>query len=104
LKKFFQKPGTICRYQQSLLKKTVTQVLCFEEGLRVKEGLTCREKEILILRAAGYARKDIAEELGVALSTVKTHLVNIHRKLEVDTQAALINKALKMGIQPAAEK
>jgi len=62
------------------------------------ERLTCREKEILLLRVNGYTRTDIAEELRITVSTVKTHLESIHRKLEVSNQAGLVNKAFELGI------
>jgi two-component system, NarL family, response regulator LiaR len=55
------------------------------------EPLTERETEVLKLIAHGKANKQIARELFVAISTVKTHVNNLYRKLEVSsrTQAAL---------------
>lgn len=67
------------------------------------ERLTCREKEILLLRVTGYTRPDIAEELGITVSTVKTHLESIHRKLAVSNQVGLVNKAFELGIMKATE-
>ena len=67
------------------------------------ERLTCREMEILLLRVNGYTRKDIAEELRITVSTVKTHLESIHRKLEVSNQAGLVNKAFELGVVKANE-
>jgi LuxR family transcriptional regulator, positive regulator of biofilm formation len=54
-------------------------------------NLTLREKEILILMTAGYSNKGIAGELCISGHTVKTHVYNIYRKLDVDNrfQAAL---------------
>jgi DNA-binding CsgD family transcriptional regulator len=43
--------------------------------------LTNRELEILILVAQGRNRKAIAESLHVTMSTVKTHLLSLYRKL-----------------------
>jgi LuxR family transcriptional regulator, positive regulator of biofilm formation len=45
--------------------------------------LTVREKEILIAIAAGAGNSDIAEELCISLHTVKAHLYNVYRKIEV---------------------
>lgn len=54
-------------------------------------NLTLREKEILILMASGFSNKGIAGELCISGHTVKTHVYNIYRKLNVDSrfQAAL---------------
>ncbi|MET3576608.1 response regulator [Bhargavaea ullalensis] len=55
------------------------------------EDLTAREMEILLLIAKGKTNQDIADELFIALKTVKTHVSNLLSKLEVDdrTQAAV---------------
>ncbi|MDR2587508.1 MAG: helix-turn-helix transcriptional regulator [Coriobacteriales bacterium] len=48
--------------------------------------LTNRELEILILVAQGASRKAIAASLHVSLSTVKTHLLSLYRKLGLHTR------------------
>ena len=50
-----------------------------------------REIEVLELIAKGMANKDIAHTLFISEKTVKNHVTNIFRKLNVDdrTQAAL---------------
>lgn len=55
------------------------------------EQLTEREHEILLLMAQGKTNQDIADELFIALKTVKTHVSNILSKLEVQdrTQAVV---------------
>lgn len=47
------------------------------------ELLTKREKEILELVAKEYQNKDIAQELHLGVSTIKTHLSKIYQKLGV---------------------
>lgn len=53
--------------------------------------LTEREMEILLLMASGYSNQEIADELFIALKTVKTHVSNLLAKLEVHdrTQAVI---------------
>jgi DNA-binding NarL/FixJ family response regulator len=55
-----------------------------------KAQLTAREKEILQLIAQGYANKEIASQIDVGVSTVRTHVEHIYEKLHVHcrTQAA----------------
>jgi len=59
------------------------------------EVLTPREKEILKLIATGASNKEIAERLYLSLGTVKNHVTNILRRLELRdrTQAALFASA-----------
>ncbi|EEL51485.1 hypothetical protein bcere0022_11730 [Bacillus cereus Rock3-44] len=55
------------------------------------EDLTEREFEILMLIAEGKSNQEIADELFIALKTVKTHVSNILNKLNVSdrTQAVI---------------
>ena len=52
--------------------------------------LTDRELEVIQLIAKGYANKEIASQLGVAVSTIRRHIENIYSKLHVHcrTEAA----------------
>jgi DNA-binding NarL/FixJ family response regulator len=75
--------GQIARRVIEAFRKPAPKVL--------KEAqLTTREKEILHLIAKGYANKEIASQLEVAVSTVRTHIEHIYEKLHVHcrTQAA----------------
>ncbi|MBF6634425.1 MAG: response regulator transcription factor [Planococcus sp. (in: Bacteria)] len=55
------------------------------------DDLTEREMEILLLLAGGLTNQEIADQLFIALKTVKTHVSNILAKLEVHdrTQAVI---------------
>ncbi|MGE6413369.1 response regulator [Planococcus kocurii] len=55
------------------------------------DALTEREMEILLLLADGLTNQEIADQLFIALKTVKTHVSNILAKLEVHdrTQAVI---------------
>jgi two-component system, NarL family, response regulator LiaR len=67
------------------------------------EALTGRETEVLKLLARGKADKQIARELFIGESTVKSHVHSILAKLNVRsrTQAALY--AVRVGLVPAEE-
>lgn len=63
------------------------------------DELTNREREILAYIAAGESNKQIARSLDVAENTVKVHVQNVLKKLEVNSrvQAAVI--AVQFNIQ-----
>lgn len=52
--------------------------------------LTAREWQVAELLRAGRSNKDIARQLDVGLSTVKTHLINLFRKLGVSNRTELV--------------
>ena len=63
--------------------------------------LTTREVEILQLVAAGRTNVDVARKLWVTEQTVKFHLRNIYRKLDVANRLAAASFAHANGIQAA---
>ena len=60
------------------------------ETFRTRYGITDREREIILKVIQGKSNADIAGELFISLGTVKTHLHNIYRKLEVDSRYDLL--------------
>ncbi len=62
--------------------------------------LTRREREILACVARGMSNKEVAKSLFLSVETVKVHVRNVLKKLDVDhrTHAAVI--ALKLGLIP----
>ncbi len=62
-----------------------------------RSPLSARETDVLRVLAEGKVYKVIALELGVASSTVRTHLHNIYRKLGVDDRAQAVLRATEMG-------
>jgi NarL family two-component system response regulator YdfI len=90
---------------QTLLKPEIIQQLLTppldqEKILSSKEqtDLTDRELEVLNLVALGYTSKQVAIHLGITERTVKAHLTSIYQKLMVDSRAAAVAKAMKIGI------
>jgi NarL family two-component system response regulator LiaR len=62
------------------------------------EELTSRELEILLLMAEGKTNQDIADELFIALKTVKTHVSNILSKLNVQDRTQAVIYAFKHSL------
>jgi len=57
------------------------------------EGLTDREKQILCCLGSGLSLQDISENLGISRQTVRVHLGNAMRKLNMNTREAVIHYA-----------
>ncbi len=58
------------------------------------EQLTRREHEILALLAKGFLYKEIADQLGITLSTVRAHLHTVYEKLHVQSRTEAVVKFL----------
>ena len=62
------------------------------------DELTAREIEVLRLIASGNANKQIADQLSIGETTVKTHVTNILSKLGASDRAHAVTIGLKRGI------
>ena len=63
-----------------------------------RPALTQREQEILKLIAAGKSLPEIAKELYLSLTTVKTHVQHLYEKLGVSDRAAAVASAMRRGL------
>ncbi|HBG17022.1 MAG TPA: DNA-binding response regulator [Firmicutes bacterium] len=59
------------------------------------EQLTVKEKEVLALLIQGRSNKEMAGELWVSDTTIKSHVSSILRKLEVNDRTQAVIKAMK---------
>jgi DNA-binding NarL/FixJ family response regulator len=66
--------------------------------------LTRRENEIMALLATGVSNEDMAEKLCISLYTVKTHLYNIFKKIDVDNRLQAVLWAGKNMAQEEAQR
>lgn len=66
-------------------------------ALPEEEGLTSREREVLLLIAEGKSNKDISEELFISIKTVKTHVSNLLMKCELEDRTQLAIFAHRKG-------
>jgi LuxR family maltose regulon positive regulatory protein len=62
------------------------------------EPLTPREREVLQLIAAGHSNPEIAEQLVIAVTTVKTHVKNIYGKLQVTNRFQAVARAQDLNL------
>jgi putative nucleotidyltransferase with HDIG domain len=68
-----------------------------QRGRAEPSPLSKRETAALRLLAEGKRYKQIAAELGLAPSTIRTHLHNVYAKLEVDDRAQAVLRATEMA-------
>ena len=59
--------------------------------------LTEREKEVLFLLVTGLPNKSLAKKLFVSDATIKTHTLNIYKKMDVVNRTSAILKAMEWG-------
>jgi two-component system nitrate/nitrite response regulator NarL len=60
--------------------------------------LSARELEVLRAFANGLSIPDLAAQLFLAPSTIKTHTQRLYEKLEVSDRAAAVAKAMRLGL------
>lgn len=91
-----------------VMSSDVSQALT--RGLRQRsaqgadEGLTEREKEVLLLIAEGRSNREIADELHISIKTVKTHVSNLLMKCELEDRTQLAVYAHRKGWVKSAGK
>jgi len=68
-------------------------VQCFQRSEQVPPtiaNLSQREREVLGLAARGFAFKEVADALGISVTTVGTHIRRIYEKLHVHSRAQAV--------------
>jgi LuxR family transcriptional regulator, maltose regulon positive regulatory protein len=86
------------RYLAMLLAAVAKEVRTPPAGEQLTELLSERELEVLAHIAAGESNQEIAGTLFVSTSTVKTHINNLYRKLNVSSRTQAVARAREMGI------
>jgi LuxR family maltose regulon positive regulatory protein len=64
----------------------------------LRESLSGREREVLQLMSEGCSNPDIADRLVIGKGTVKTHTLNIYRKLGVNNRTQAVVRARELGL------
>jgi len=70
------------------------------EGGAPLEGISPREREVFALLLDGLPNKLIAQRLGISEKTVKTHLTNIFREIDVTDRLQAVLWAERQGLRP----
>jgi two-component system, NarL family, nitrate/nitrite response regulator NarL len=90
-----------CARGENVVPPEVASGLVSEIRLRKQHdapALTPREQEILHLIAAGNSLPQIAKDLYLGLTTVKTHVQHLYEKLGVSDRAAAVASAMRRGL------
>ncbi|HTS20244.1 MAG TPA: response regulator [Casimicrobiaceae bacterium] len=71
------------------------------QALRARASrLTPREHDVFVRVVDGKLNKQIAEELGTSIRTVKAHRAKVMQKMEVASIAGLVSAATRLGTPP----
>jgi two-component system nitrate/nitrite response regulator NarL len=90
-----------CARGENVLPTDLASGLVSEIRLRAVDdapALTERESQILRLIAKGKSLPDIAGELFLGVTTVKTHVQHLYEKLGVSDRAAAVAEAMRRGL------
>lgn len=86
----------------SISKKVVKEYIRQAAGTTGEENsyekLTDREREVLQLLAEGRTIKKIADLLYISVKTVQTHRVHLMEKLNINSNAELVQYAIRKGL------
>ena len=69
-----------------------------DEMAQASAALTQRETEVLRLLARGRSYGEIAEQLGVSINTVATHIKKLYLKLDVHTAASAVMRGVDLRL------
>jgi LuxR family transcriptional regulator, maltose regulon positive regulatory protein len=69
-----------------------------QPATELPEALSERELEVLQLIAAGKTNRRISSELFVSVSTVKTHINNVYRKLDAHSRTQALARARELDL------
>ena len=84
--------------QPSVASRLLDRFTQLSRASATEGGLSSREVEVLQLTARGIVNKEIAAQLLIGESTVKTHLVHIFNKLGVKSRIEAVAEATRRGI------
>jgi DNA-binding NarL/FixJ family response regulator len=87
---------------EAVLSPSVATRLLGQVRAPAREPLSGRELDVLALIARGSSNRDTAARLFISEATVKTHLLHIYAKLNVNDRAAAVAAGFERGLLPRA--
>lgn len=87
------------RFVSDSLKRSIESRSQAEGG--PSSRLSARELQVISLIGRGLGTREIADNLSLSVKTVETHRLTIKRKLALDTNAQLVQYAIKWHGTPA---
>ena len=75
-----------------IARKVVQHFHLIGPSKKESENLSKREVEVLELLASGYLYKEISDQLGIGIETVRTHVKNICQKMQVRNRVEAVAK------------
>lgn len=86
----------ICQRYHLLSCLSIEEKTKVQFYLPLSSLLTTREHDVMKLLEKGYTNQQIADALSVSLATVKTHLINIFSKMQVNNRIEAMTKYQEM--------
>ena len=96
------KDAEIARLRAALTTVSALQVMLHPPIHVIDPGrdLTSREYETLELLTAGCSNDDIALQMYVSTSTVRTHVAHLFQKMHVHNRTAAAMAGIQLGLRP----
>nr|WP_221243300.1 response regulator transcription factor [Conexibacter arvalis] len=83
---------------EAVLAPSVATRLLDRVRAPAREPLSQRELEVLALVAQGASNREAARQLFISEATIKTHLLHVYAKLDVNDRAAAVAAAYERGL------
>lgn len=95
--KTIENGGTFLAREHAQQLKNYRESLLREKQL-IEEAISERQKQTLLLVVKGYSNKEIAENLGISESTVKTHVSSLINLFDADNRTHCVAEARRLHI------
>lgn len=89
----------VARGKMLITPRTISALIAKRRSIEAQlERLTPREREVLRLMAEGLPSRQIAAQMGISYTTVRTHIRSLGNKLAVHSKLEAVVKARELGL------